>query len=328
MEEKKEQQISLRKDIKNQWGQILKDYDYCVNFISVRYPVIGSKINKIAELHQEEENSLKEKISNIILKYPDIEDIAMNFNYGLFQQIAKKHNTSPWFVKDTFREISVEEGQGVGLLLNKNHCIYEVIIPEPEILLDKYEKPLAYICEEDVHFTNQVPKEFYMKLPGFTEKEKQEFERTVLKIWHIRMNVCVKIAAIVINRLAIAHNDGKIAEEKNRSNNKNKSLWRLNRGELLINKLEVKYAPTRMNLTELLLFITRSINETTKEMREFKDFIRLGVDIHEKKFCEKLKKISPEELALPIPPLTIEEVQEIFIVEKMKLLVGEKICLN
>ncbi len=328
MEEKKEQQISLKEDIKNEWDQILEDYDYCVNFISVRYPVLVSKINEIAELYLDDESKLREKISNIIFKYPDIEDISMNFNYGLFQQIAKKHDTSPCFVKNTFRNILVEEGQGVGLLFNKNNCIDEVIIPEPEIQLDEYEKPLTFICEQDVHFINQVPKEFYVKLPGFTKKEQREFERTVLKIWHIRMKACVNIAAIVINRLAIAHNDGKIAEEEYLSNNNNKPIWRLNRGELLINKFELKYAPIRMNLKELLLFITISINEMTKEMREFKDFICLGVDIHEKKFCEQLKKISPDEIALPIPPLTIEEVQEIFIREKMKLLVEKKIYLN
>ena len=47
MEEKKEQQISLKEDIKNEWDQILDDYDYSVNFIAVKYPKLVSVINEI-----------------------------------------------------------------------------------------------------------------------------------------------------------------------------------------------------------------------------------------------------------------------------------------
>ena len=328
MKEKKEILISLKQDIKNDWDQILDDYDYCVNFIAVKYPILVSEINEIAELEREDENSLREKISNIINKYPDIEDISMNFNYGLFQEIAERHDISSWFVKETFRDISVEKGQGVGLLFDKNNYVNEVIMPGVQMLLEEEERHLTYICEKDVHFRYQVQKEFSVMLPGFKSKEKRDFERTVLKIWQIRMRACVMFAAIVINRLAIAHNDGKIAKEEYRWKNNNVPLWRLKKDELFSCKLELEYAPTRMNLKELLFFITRSINEMTKETREFKDLVCLGVDIQEKNFVDQLKKIAPDDFAFPIPPLKIEEVHEIFIEEKVRLLREKKICMN
>ncbi|MBA7496697.1 hypothetical protein ES702_07306 [subsurface metagenome] len=295
---------TVKKDMKAQWDRAMEDYVYCCEYVANNYPEYIPVLKESIELKSKRVKGWNEGFKKVVEKHPDIEEITLFFNYGIFKELAEKHSMATREIGRLAGRIGLEDDGMVGLAFDMDGYVNKVYLPDEETLVTEEENRLLELEPEDGVYKDEETGEIVVMSKGFTKAEKRDFKGTLKKIEKAKRKVVDALVEGVARVLAEVYVDGKVRETEG-GYRPIKRYWKDAGDGYRTQETEWGYHPANMGLDDLLKHATDAVNDHT-------NYIRGERDAHE------------DDPLVSIPPVTLEEVRAKFEAEKERLLAEKR----
>jgi hypothetical protein len=289
----------------------------------VSYPEYILRAREALELKSKGTKGWDERIKEVAEKHPDIKEILIYNNYGIFKELSEKYGITSSMITYLVEEINLQDEGKVGVELDLDGYAHRIHLPDIETLISDEECRLIDLEPEDRVYKNPETGKTKIVSKGFTKAEKRDFKGTLKKIEAAKRKAIDALVEGVSGVLAELYIKGKIREQ-DEGYEPDRWYWKKTDDGGYMHEIERGYHPAQMGLEDFLKHVAYEINSETQYLREYDD-VKVEKVLVDREFKIWTNYGEPRENALvPIPPVTVEEIRDRFESEKEKLLTEQK----
>ena len=314
-----EHEEMVRENLLAEWERAKKDYAYCGDYIENHYPKHFEALKVISIAKGKNSEEYKHKYHELVEKHPEVKEISLYFNYGIFRELGEKNGISSRSVVHVFHEISLNAKCEIGFKFDYENYVHKVVLPNETVFLTDEEKRLVLLEFERDDYRDPNTGEICVLSEGFTPAERRDFKGTLEKIRAAKLKALDTLVENVTGALADAYLQGLVRENGGGEYRPDLRYRRLKEDGSHTCKIEPGYYPPKMDLKDLLRHNTYEINHRTEHMREYDCLRESELPKYRENEPPELLGKPCENALVPISPVTLEQVRTKFEENKVEL---------